>query len=69
VSIYDAADRGLGLGTEAVRLFVDWLFRQGVERVEGRTSQGNKAMVAVFERLGFRREEENRSVRYWLSRA
>jgi RimJ/RimL family protein N-acetyltransferase len=54
VALFDSADRGKGLGTEAVRLFVDWLFEQGGEHVQGGTAVTNHPMRRVFERLGFR---------------
>jgi RimJ/RimL family protein N-acetyltransferase len=53
VSLYGSADRGKGWGTEALRLFVDWLFRQGAERVQGGTAVTNLPMRRVFEKLGF----------------
>lgn len=53
VALYDPADRGKGLGTEAVQLFVGWLFRQGAERVQGGTAVTNSPMRRVFEKLGF----------------
>lgn len=73
ISIYDPTDRGLGLGTEAVGLFVTWLFREGVGRIEGSTTPANAAMISVFERLGFKRLEsnahpDNGEVRFWLAR-
>ena len=54
LALYDAADRGRGIGTEAVSLFVDWLFRQGAERIQAGTAVRNEAMKRVFEKLGFR---------------
>jgi RimJ/RimL family protein N-acetyltransferase len=54
VALWDAADRGKGYGEEAVRLFVDWLFQQGVERVQAGTAMRNRPMRRVLEKLGFR---------------
>jgi len=54
VALYDSAERGKGLGTEAVRLFVNWLFEQGAEGVQGGTAVTNQPMRRVFEKLGFR---------------
>ena len=73
LSLYDAVDRGRGLGAEAMQLFVDWLFGQGVEQVQGSTAPTNLPMRGVFERVGFTREYEGRStepkvVRYRLRR-
>ena len=53
ISLYDAADRGKGLGTETVRLFVGWLFERGAERVQGATAPTNAPMRRVFQKLGF----------------
>ena len=54
VALYDRGDRGKGLGTEAVRLFVDWLFQHGGRRVQAGTTAANPPMRRVFEKLGFR---------------
>ena len=56
-----------------MQLFVDWLFGQGVEQVQGSTAPTNQPMRGVFERVGFTREYEVRStepkvVRYRLRR-
>lgn len=53
VALYDPADRGKSLGTEATRLFVDWLFTQGAREVQGGTAVTNQPMRRVFEKLGF----------------
>ena len=54
IGLFDTADRGLGLGTDATRALCDWLFREaGADRVESSTAVTNAAMRAVFERLGF----------------
>jgi RimJ/RimL family protein N-acetyltransferase len=53
-SSFDSAERGKGLGTEAVSLFVNWLFEQGAEGVQGGTAVTNRPMRRVFEKLGFR---------------
>jgi aminoglycoside 6'-N-acetyltransferase len=58
IMIDDPADRGKGVGTEATRLMVDWLFaEQGATRVNMPTVAGNTAMRTVLERLGFAAEE------------
>lgn len=54
VALYDSVERGKGLGTEAVHLFVNWLFEQGAEGVQGGTAVTNQPMRRVFEKLGFR---------------
>lgn len=54
VALYDPADRGKGVGTDVVRLFVDWLFGEGADRVQGAAAVTNAPMRRVFEKLGFR---------------
>lgn len=57
IALFDAADRGKGYGTEAIRLLTDHLFREhGAGRVQASTALDNAAMQRVFERLGFTRE-------------
>lgn len=54
IGLFDPADRGHGVGTEAVRLLCDWLFSAAAAvRVESSTAVTNTAMRRVFERLGF----------------
>jgi RimJ/RimL family protein N-acetyltransferase len=54
IGINDPSHRGKGYGTEAVRLFVGWLFAQmGATRVRMPTVPTNTAMRTVVERLGF----------------
>ena len=60
-----AAGRGRGLMTRAVRLLCDWLFREGIGRLELRTHPDNEPSQRLAERAGFRREGlERRSI--WL---
>jgi RimJ/RimL family protein N-acetyltransferase len=48
-----------------VRLVCDWLFAEGVGRIEVRTHPGNVASQRVAQRAGFQREgTERRSI--WL---
>lgn len=57
--------RGTGLMTRAVRLMCDWLFANGVGRIELRTHPDNVASQRLAERSGFQREGlERRSI--WL---
>ena len=59
------AGRGRGLMTRAVRLLCDWLFAQGVGRLEIRTHPGNVESQRLAERCGFKREGlERKSI--WL---
>jgi RimJ/RimL family protein N-acetyltransferase len=60
-----ADGRGRGLMTRAVRLLCDWLFDEGVGRIEARTHPDNDASQRLAERCGFRREgRERQSI--WL---
>jgi RimJ/RimL family protein N-acetyltransferase len=57
--------RGRGLITRAVRLLCDWLFEEGVGRIEIRTHPANEPSQQVARRAGFQREGlERRSI--WL---
>jgi RimJ/RimL family protein N-acetyltransferase len=57
--------RGRGVMTRAVRLLCDWLFDEGVGRIELRTHPDNAASQKLAQRAGFRREGlERRSI--WL---
>ena len=60
-----AAGRGRGLMTRAVRLLCDWLFREGIGRLELRTHPDNEPSQRLAERAGFQREGlERKSI--WL---
>lgn len=60
-----AGGRGRGLMTRAVRLLCDWLFGEGVGRLEVRTHPDNAASERLAERAGFQREGvERKSI--WL---
>jgi len=53
------------LMTRAVNLLCDWLFSEGVGRIEIRTHPGNDASRRLAERCGFQYEgRERRSI--WL---
>jgi RimJ/RimL family protein N-acetyltransferase len=57
--------RGRGLMTRSVRLMCDWLFGQGVGRLELRTHPDNEPSQLLAQRAGFQREGlERRSI--WL---
>jgi RimJ/RimL family protein N-acetyltransferase len=60
-----ADGRGRGLMTRAVRLVCDWLFREGIGRLELRTHPDNAPSQRLAERCGFQREgRERQSI--WL---
>jgi RimJ/RimL family protein N-acetyltransferase len=62
ISLFDAHDRGRGLGTEAIRLLTRYLFeREEARRVQASTWVENHAMRRVFEKLGFVEEGVLRS--------
>jgi RimJ/RimL family protein N-acetyltransferase len=57
VGIYSARDRGRGHGTEALALWVDYLFEtMPIRRIGLRTWSGNRRMILLARRLGFRQE-------------
>jgi len=57
IELYEGADRGRGLGAEAVRQLLDRLFtRERAERVQASTAPGNVAMRRVLEKLSFTEE-------------
>ncbi len=60
-----AAGRGRGLMTRSVRLVCDWLFREGIGRLELRTHPENEPSQRLAERAGFRREGVERQA-IWL---
>lgn len=49
-------ERGKGVGTEAVRLVVDWLLENGYSRVQASTDVRNAPMRRVLEKLAFEPE-------------
>jgi RimJ/RimL family protein N-acetyltransferase len=53
--------RGRGVGREAVALFTEQLFAQGLARVQASTAVSNAAMRRVLERLGWELEGVLRS--------
>jgi RimJ/RimL family protein N-acetyltransferase len=67
IGLFDASDRGRGVGTEATAVLGRYLFEElEARRVEAGTHVGNAAMIGVLERLGFVREGVLR--RYFPSR-
>jgi len=74
IGLFSPEDRGRGYGSEAMSLFVDWLFAErGADRVQAGTMPANIAMRRVFDRLGFSEEEpilvfEQRHLLYAIER-
>ena len=52
ILLFDDA-RGRGYGREAVTLFTEYLFGEGLERVQASTAAGNTAMRRVLELVGY----------------
>jgi RimJ/RimL family protein N-acetyltransferase len=54
IVLYERADRGRGVGGDAVRAMTRYLFEEeGARRVEGGTTPDNAAMRRIFSNLGF----------------
>lgn len=64
LTVYDPSTRGRGIGTHALRIWTDYLFRttDGV-RLDFATWSGNTRMLAVGQRLGFTEEARFRDAR------
>ena len=56
IGLNDPDDRGRGLGTEALALFIEWLRGIGAVRVQAGTAPGNVGMRRSLAKLGFRPE-------------
>ena len=54
IDIPEPSCRGRGVGTEALRLFIEYLRERGFPCVYTQTWSGNAAMLRVAEKLGFR---------------
>lgn len=64
LTVYDPTQRGRGVGTEALRLWTEYLFRTtSVVRLDFATWSGNERMLAVGHRLGFVEEARFRDAR------
>ena len=48
--------QGKGLGTQALRLVAEYVFKNGAHRVEGSTDEANLAMRRAFEKAGWKFE-------------
>lgn len=67
--LYDPADRGKGYGTEAVSLFVDYLFDWlPLARIQIQAEEGNTASRRLAEKCGFVQEGVLRHV-FWVGGA
>ena len=66
IDIVDPAMRGSGLGYAALKLFIDYLTRTGIDRIYTQTWSGNERMISLAGRLGIkeiRRNTGSRTVR------
>ena len=46
--------RGLGIGTEFMRLFEDWCRKRDIKRVRIVSSAGNKDAIKLYHRIGYK---------------
>lgn len=70
MGIYAARDWGRGLGTWALALWVDHLFEtMPIHRIGLRTWSGNRRMIRLARRLGFKQEAAFRQVYLTRGRA
>jgi RimJ/RimL family protein N-acetyltransferase len=58
IGLNEPGDRGKGLGTEALALFIEWLRGIGAVRVQAGTAPGNIGMRRCLAKLGFRPEDD-----------
>jgi RimJ/RimL family protein N-acetyltransferase len=59
IALFDASARGRGVGTEALRLFIQWLQRErGATRIQAVTALNNQAMRRSLSKLGFKSGDE-----------
>lgn len=66
IAIYDDSRLGRGLGTEAFRMWIGYLFSaQNLHRVGLETWSFNPRMARVAEKVGFKFEGLEREVRFW----
>lgn len=53
IDLPDPDTRGKGLGSQALSMFLDYLFRCGFQQLHTQTWSGNLRMIHVAQRLGF----------------
>jgi RimJ/RimL family protein N-acetyltransferase len=68
ISIHDKTQWSKGLGTDAVRLVVDYAFEElDLNRVELTTDEENARAIRCYEKVGFVREGLLRQHRLWTA--
>lgn len=66
IALFDEADLGKGYGTDAMRLMVNYGFRQlGLHRIELGVYAFNPRAIRSYEKVGFRVEGRLRDALYW----
>lgn len=66
ISIYEDALISKGLGTQALKLWIDYLFRnRNLHHIGLETWSFNKRMIRVAEKIGFKNEGCEREIREW----
>jgi RimJ/RimL family protein N-acetyltransferase len=66
ISIYEDSLISKGLGTEALKLWIDYLFKtQNLHHIGLETWSFNKRMIRVVEKIGFKNEGCERELRKW----
>jgi len=64
LTVYDPATRGHGVGTEALRIWTDYLFAvTDIVRLDYSTWSGNTRMIGVGRKLGYTEEARFRDAR------
>lgn len=58
----EPADRGRGVGTALVLDALHWMRRRGVDRAVVNTQESNRAALALYESVGFRRQRDGLAV-------
>lgn len=63
----DSAYHGMGYGTEAAKLMIDYMFKEvGIEKIETSAAIVNPSSWKIMEKLGFCRIDKTKMVNYTL---
>lgn len=65
IVIYDEQYWGKGIGTDSLKLWIDYLFETAKEitRLDLRTWSGNERMISLAKKIGFKEEARFRKAR------